>query len=148
MRTNRSRVAAAVAVVVIGVAGLSGCDAPPDIEPEFPWTGDDSLTITAPLRVEGTDSRHYSDSIIVTVSKSLADEGWMPMLSDGACNVLSAGAHTQFVGADGAQVTSFDQTTATHIIIAQAEDDLDCELEYAVPEPTQATFRATIKVGS
>lgn len=108
---------------------------------------DRTLTITAPLRVEGLDNAYFSDSIIVTLSKSLADEDWVPVLSGGACHVLSPGANTHFIGADGVQVTSFDQTIATHIILTQDEDDIDCDLEYAVPAPTRGTFTTTVDLG-
>lgn len=151
-----------VVVAVLSVAGLvvwlsSVLDTPPDIEPKFPGEGaaEGTVTISAPIRAEGSgpwrdpNSSIYSDSILITLSKSLADEGWMPLLSDGSCKVLSPGANTSFTGADGVQVTSFDQTTATHIILAQDADDLDCDLEYAVPSLRGAagTFTTTVTPG-
>lgn len=119
-----------------------------DVEPKLSGEGG-VLTIAAPIRVEGGSVTTFSDSILVTLSKSLADDGWTPVLSDGSCRVLSPGANTQFTGADGVQVTSFDQTTATHIIITKSADDLDCDLEYAVPTMTGSagSFSTTIKPG-
>ena len=142
------------ALVTVGAAVawvIGGLPAIPDIEPKFPGegAGEGTLTISAPIRAEGADSVIYSDSILITLSKSLADEGWMPLLSDGSCKVLSPGANTSFTGADGVQVTSFDQTTATHIILAQDADDLDCDLEYAVPslQGAAGTFTTTVTPG-
>jgi hypothetical protein len=139
------------ALTVFMIYALNGVDQAsiPDPEPKFPGAGKGTLTIAAPIRVEGAASTPFSDSILVTLSKDLADDGWTPVLSDGSCHVLSPGANTQFTGADGVQVTSFDQTTATHILVTKSADDLDCDLEYAVPTMTGSAgaFSTTIETG-
>lgn len=144
-------IVAAAAVVGLSFALGNVVATPPGIEPKFPGEGavEGTVTISAPIRNEGASNVIYSDSILITLSKSLADEGWMPLLSDGSCNALSPGANTSFTGADGVQVTSFDQTTATHIVLTQSEDDIDCDLEYAVPslEGAAGTFTTTVTPG-
>lgn len=138
------------ALTVFAIYALNGLDqALPDPEPKFPGAGEGTLTIAAPIRVEGGSVTTFSDSILVTLSKDLADDGWTPVLSDGSCHVLSPGANTQFTGADGVQVTSFDQTTATHVLVTKSADELNCNLEYAVPTMTGSAgaFSTTIETG-
>lgn len=150
MKTRTIRTAVALGAAALIASVLTGCGPDqPNPTATSPGAGEGTLTITAPLRVVGAEGIHGPDSVLVTLSKNLADEGWAPALSDGSCKLLSPGVNTQFTGADGVQVTTFDQVKpdATHVLITKSGEDPNCDLEYKIPTPEEKTFTTTIDVG-
>lgn len=93
--------AAAAAIIVVGISGCTGEGVIPDVLPADLDATEGTLTISAPIRNEGASNVIYSDSILITLSKSLA------------------------------------------------EDDIDCDLEYAVPtlQGAAGTFSTTVTPG-